>query len=100
VVGIAVGIIGMGHRLALGLVKLYIRFYMVRNHVISNMGSGWHCSWYNRNGAQVGTGVGKTLYSILHGPKSCNFEYGQRLALKLVKSEMGVIFDSTWSEII
>ena len=29
------------------------------------------------NGAQVGTGVGKTLYSILHGPKSCNFEYGQ-----------------------
>jgi hypothetical protein len=52
------------------------------------------------NGAQVGTGVGKTLYSILHGPKSCNFEYGQWLALQVVKSEMGVIFDSTWSEIM
>ena len=48
------------------------------------------------NGAQVGTGVGKTLgvimkyiYSIIHGPKSCNFEYGQWLALQLVKSEWG-----------
>jgi len=23
----------------------HIWFYMVWNHVISNMGSGWHCSW-------------------------------------------------------
>ena len=48
------------------------------------------------NGAQVGTGVGKTLYSILHGPKICNFEYGQWLALQLVKSEWGTGWHWGW----
>jgi hypothetical protein len=33
--------------------------------------------------------ITKYVYSILHGPKSCNFENGQWLALQLVKSEMG-----------
>ena len=72
---------------------------------------------------EVGTGVGvalgvimKNIYSILHGQKSCNIEYGQWLALELVKPEMKRgwhwgwcgswchnkkrIFDSTWSEIM
>ena len=30
------------------------------------------------------------IYLILHGPKSCNIEYGLCLALLLVKSDMGL----------
>ncbi len=67
----------------------------------------------------VGEALGvttKNVYLILHGPKSWNIEYGQWLALQLVKSEMNrgwhwgwcgswchneiYIFDSTWSEIM
>ena len=33
--------------------------------------------------------INKFVYSILHGLKSCNIEYGQWLALHLVKTEMG-----------
>jgi hypothetical protein len=29
------------------------------------------------------------IYSILHGPKSCNIKHRQWLALELVKSDMG-----------
>ena len=29
------------------------------------------------------------VYSILHSPKTCNIEYGQWLAMPLVKSKMG-----------
>ncbi len=68
---------------------------MVRNHVKLNIGSGWHCSWQNRIWAEVGIEVGvavgvKTefIYSILLGPKSCNIEYRQWLALQLVKLDM------------
>ena len=56
------------------------------------------------------------VYSILHSPKTCNIEYGQWLAMLLVKSKMGRgwhwgwcgswcfkekrIFNSTWSDIM
>ncbi len=36
------------------------------------------------------------VYSILHGPKSCNVEYGQWLALQLVKLDMGRGWHGGW----
>ena len=36
------------------------------------------------------------VYSILHGQKSCNIEYGHWLALQLVKSEMGRVWHGGW----
>jgi len=36
------------------------------------------------------------VYSILHGLKSCNVEYGQWLALQLEKSDMGRGWNGSW----
>ena len=55
----------------------YIQIYnLVRNHIISNIGSGWHCSWYHRIWAEVGMVVSDDvavdaitelkIYLILH----------------------------------
>ena len=50
----------------------------------------------NRKWAEVGTGVGvalgvitKYVYSILHGPKSCNIEYGQSVGIAVGKIRNG-----------
>ena len=40
--------------------------------------------------------ITKHVYSILHGPKSCNIEYSQWLALQLVKSEMDRGWHGGW----
>ena len=50
-------------------------------------------------GILVGVAFGvitKFIYSILHGLKSCNIEYGQWLALQLVKTEMGWGWHIDW----
>ena len=52
----------------------HIRFYMVR----------------------AAGGITELVYSILHGPKSCNIEYGQWLALELVKSDMSRGWHGGW----
>jgi len=40
--------------------------------------------------------ITKNVYSILHGPKSCNIEYRQWLALQLVKTEINRGWHGGW----
>ncbi len=40
--------------------------------------------------------ITELVYSILHGPKSCNIKYGQWLALQVVKSNMDRGWHGGW----
>jgi hypothetical protein len=40
--------------------------------------------------------ITEIVYSILHGLKSCNIEYGQWLALQLAKLDMGRGLHGGW----